>query len=548
MDHSLARPSSKTHLRREVGLIGLTFISLGSIVGSGWLLGALTAARTAGPAAVVSWVLAAALIAVLALIHTELGAAYPVSGGTARFPHFAFGTLSGFTSGWMAWIGTVAAAPIEVEASLQYLGNKIPGLMDLSGATPVLTAKGIAVAAVLMLLFAIVNFLGVRWLARVNNVLVWMKIAVPLLTAGVLAAVSFHPSNFHAGGGFAPFGVAGVLKALPSGVVYALLGFEYAIQMGGEARSPRRDIPRAVVGAMLIGTALYLLLQIVFIGALSPAALVHGWSDPIAKGALGPYAGLATSLGLGWLAFVLYIDAFVSPSGSALVNVSASSRLSFGLSRNGYLAPAFERVSPRGVPAFSIAFSFIVGMIVFLPFPGWQQLVGFITSAFVLMYAFAPVTLAALRRSDPDRVRPYRLAGSRILAPFGFIGANLVIYWSGWHTVSRLLLAVLVGFVLLAVTQVTGGRVRQRMDWRASSWIAPWLTGTAVISFLGQFDGTKTIPFWWDIALVALFSLAIFSMACSLALPAEQVAAYVHDDEAAASPQPAEGRLDAVTG
>jgi amino acid transporter len=141
MDHSLAQRSSKTHLRRDVGLIGLTFISLGSIVGSGWLLGALMAARTAGPAAVVSWVLAAALIAVLALIHTELGAAYPVSGGTARFPHFAFGTLSGFTSGWMAWIGTVAAAPIEVEASLQYLGNKIPGLMDLSGTTPVLTAK-----------------------------------------------------------------------------------------------------------------------------------------------------------------------------------------------------------------------------------------------------------------------------------------------------------------------------------------------------------------------------------------------------------------------
>jgi amino acid transporter len=399
-----------------------------------------------------------------------------------------------------------------------------------------------------MLLFAIVNFLGVRWLARVNNVLVWMKIAVPLLTVVVLVAVSFHPSNFHAAGGFVPFGVAGVLKALPSGVVYALLGFEYAIQMGGEARNPRRDIPRAVIGAMVIGTVLYLLLQIVFIGALSPSALVHGWSDPIAKGTLGPYAGLATSLGLGWLSFVLYIDAFVSPSGSALVNVGASSRLSFGLSRNGYLAPVFERVSPRGVPAFSIAFSFIVGMIVLLPFPGWQQLVGFITSAFVLMYAFAPVTLAALRRSDPDRVRPYRLAGSRILAPLGFIGANLVIYWSGWHTVSRLLLAVLVGFVLLTVSQVTGRRASRRMDWRASSWITPWLTGTAVISYLGQFDGSKAIPFWWDMAVVALFSLAVFVMACSLALPAEQVAAYVRADEAAADPQPAGDELGAAVG
>jgi amino acid transporter len=261
-----------------------------------------------------------------------------------------------------------------------------------------------------------------------------------------------------------------LLKALPSEVVYALPGFEYAIQMGGEARHPQRYVPRAVVGAMLIGTALHMVLQIVFIGALGPAALVHGWSDPIAKGALGPYAGPATSLGPGWPAFVLYIDAFVSPSGSAPVNISASSRLSFRLSRNGYLPPAFERVSVRGLPAFGIAFSFVVGLIVFLPFRSRQQLVEFITSAFVLMYAFAPVALAALRRSDPDRVRPYRLAGSRILTPFGFVGANLSIYWSGWHTVSRLLLAV----------------------------------------------------------------LAVFHLACALALPVERVTAYVRDDEVAA--------------
>src|SRR6266568_6979242 len=72
-------------LRRSVGFYGLTFISLGSIIGSGWLLGALTAAKTAGPASLLSWVLAAVMLAVLALIHAELGGAYPASGGTAQF-------------------------------------------------------------------------------------------------------------------------------------------------------------------------------------------------------------------------------------------------------------------------------------------------------------------------------------------------------------------------------------------------------------------------------------------------------------------------------
>src|SRR5882672_5689926 len=115
---------SGTHtLQRTVGFWGLTFISLGSIIGSGWLLGALTAATKAGPASLLSWVLAAIMLAVLALIHAELGGAYPASGGTARFPLFAFGTLAGFTAGWATWLQAVAIAPIEVEASISYLNN-----------------------------------------------------------------------------------------------------------------------------------------------------------------------------------------------------------------------------------------------------------------------------------------------------------------------------------------------------------------------------------------------------------------------------------------
>lgn len=92
------------HLRRAVGFWGLMFISLGSIIGSGWLLGALTTAVIAGPASLISWVLASAMLAVLALAHAELGATYPIAGGTARFPFFAFGPLVGFTAGWMSWL------------------------------------------------------------------------------------------------------------------------------------------------------------------------------------------------------------------------------------------------------------------------------------------------------------------------------------------------------------------------------------------------------------------------------------------------------------
>lgn len=523
-------------LRRDVGLVGLTFVSLGSIIGSGWLLGALGAAKVAGPASLLSWILAGLVIVVLALIHAELGAAYPVSGGTARFPHFVFGPLGGFTAGWMAWLGSVTLAPIEVEAALQYLSNKIPDLIRLAGAppgTPVLTGWGLVAAAVLMLGFTLVNILGVRWLSETNKAAVWWKVLVPLLTIVVLFFASFHASNFHAGGGFMPFGMKGVFSALPAGVVFAVMGFEQAIQLGGEARNPRRDVPRAVIGSMLIGTVIYLLLELVFIAALDPNVIAaHGWLAPIEKGAFGPYAGLATTLGLGWLSVILYIDAFVSPAGTGLIYTGTSSRLTYALSRNGYVHTAFERLSPRGVPVFSVLFSFVVGLILFLPFPGWQELVGFVTSATVLMYAFAPVSFAALRRTDPDRERPYRLRAGGVLAPVAFIASDLIVYWSGWKTDAKLFLAVLAGFVLLALSYLTKANPRRpRIQWRPALWIGPWLGGMALISWLGQFDGRGVIPFWVDIVVVAVFSLVIFVVASRVALTPEQVAAFVAEEE-----------------
>jgi amino acid transporter len=105
-------------LQRSVGFYGLMFISLGSIIGSGWLLGALNAAEKAGPASILSWILAACMLALLALTYAELGATYPVAGGSARFPYYSHGPIAGFTAGWAAWLQAVFVASIEVLAAI----------------------------------------------------------------------------------------------------------------------------------------------------------------------------------------------------------------------------------------------------------------------------------------------------------------------------------------------------------------------------------------------------------------------------------------------
>ena len=519
-------------LRRDMGLLGLTFAVVGSIIGSGWLLGALSAAEVAGPASIISWILGAIIVAVLALVHAELSAAYPVAGGSARFPHYAFGGLAGFTAGWMGWVYSVTLAPIEVEAALQYATNYVPGLSQMSGGITVLTPLGYLAAAILMLIFTGINAWGVARMAQTNTAAVWWKIAIPLLTIIALSIAAFHPGNFTAGGGFAPYGVKGVLEALPAGVVFALIGFEQAVELAGEVRDPGRNIPRAIIGAQIIGTIIYLLLEVVFIAALTPHNLVHGWASPISKGNFGPYAGIATGLGLTWLAVLLYIDAFISPAGTGLLYLGCSARFPYALARERYVPDIFARVSVRGIPIVSLIFSFVVGMLLFLPFPGWQAFVGFVTSAAVLMYVFTPLAYAALHRGDPDHERPFILKGGRILAPLSFIAANLLVYWSGWGVIWRLLALLVFGFILMAISIVTrSASTRPQLDIRNTLWLWPYLIGMAVISYLGQYGGgIALIPLWIDIAVVVVFSLIIFAWAVTSVRRTEQVRASVEGD------------------
>ena len=321
-------------LRRDIGLFGLLFASLGSIIGAGWLFGALYASSLAGPAAVISWVLGGGVVMLLALSHAELGGMYPVAGGSARFPRYAFGNLIGFTSGWIAFLGAVTVGPIMVEAMLLYTSNYISSLTTVSGGRPVLTVQGYFVAGTLLLLFCSINVIGVRWLADINMLAVCWKLLVPAVTVVALIAASAHTENFSAYGGFMPFGWKGVFLALSSGgVIFAGLGFEQAVQLGGETRNPRRNIPFAIIGGMSVAIVLYIALQVAFILALDPSELSKGWGAVSFSGGFGPFAALATALGLGWLGVLLYTDAIVSPGGTGLIYTGASARLSARMNR-----------------------------------------------------------------------------------------------------------------------------------------------------------------------------------------------------------------------
>src|SRR5262249_29709278 len=147
-----------------------------------------------------SWVLAAAMLALLALTYAELGAAYPVAGGAGRFPYYAHGPIAGFTAGWASWLQAVFVSPIEVLAAINYVNsvswvNEHFNMLDAKG---LLNGTGMVVAVLLMLVFTGINLAGAKFLSESNIIVVIWKTVVPFLAVAVVAGMQFNGDNFSA--------------------------------------------------------------------------------------------------------------------------------------------------------------------------------------------------------------------------------------------------------------------------------------------------------------------------------------------------------------
>jgi amino acid transporter len=512
-------------LRREVGLIGAIWASETSIIGSGWLFASMGAAVLAGAASIFGWLIGGFCVIILALIHAELGGMYPVAGGTARFPHLAYGSVAGISFGFFSWLQAVTVAPIECFAVMQYAQYYFHGLYN--PAKGVTTGSGFIWTIVLMAIFTVLNFLAVRLFARVNNAITWWKVAIPILTI-IIFFFKFHPANFTAGpGGFFPVSVKTLFGTIPAvGIVFSYLGFEQADQLAGEIKDPQRNLPRAVIIACGLGTAIYILCALVLMGAVPTSELSNGFiglskTNPIT---IYPFAAVAGLAGLGFWATILHIDAFVSPFGTGMIYQTSTSRIGYGLARNRYYPQIFQWTDRNGVPWVSLLFAFAFGLLFLLPFPSWKSLVGLVTSASVLMYAGAPLSLAAFRKQVPEASRPYRMPLAVVIAPLGFLICSFLIYWSGFETVWKLGICLVIGYVLIGIFMAFDPQ-RPPLDWKSAQWLPFYLVGMGIISWQGQYgpDNTFRIPFGLDFVVIAAWTLIIFYWAVATALPREEV-------------------------
>lgn len=502
------------NFQRSIGPIGLLFAGIGSVIGSGWLFGPLYAAQIAGPAAVISWILGGLLMIIIALTFAELGSAFPVAGGMIQFAQYSHGPLVSFMIGWMVWISSVAVAPVETMGLLQYVANYIPGLVTSVEDTHVLTSKGIMAAAVIMFFMCILNFYGARFFSRSNSIITAIKLIVPTVTIILLMTIGFKSSNFHQAetGGFAPFGWHGIFAALPlGGVIYSFIGSNTVLQLAGETKNPQRSIPLALIGSMLFCILLYALLQTAFVGAIMPSAFADGWNKLHYAGDSGPFTGIMTALGLGWFVIIIYGDALISPFGTGFVFTASTARVSYGLSKIGFLPESLAKLTSRGIPMRAIMLNFFVGLLLFLPFPGWQKLVSFIISCFIVSYIIGPLALVGLRKSKPNAHRPFYLPYANTISLIAFYICNLLIFWTGWHTVSRMMIALSIGVLYFAIHCYRQKTISWYREWRSAWWIFPYFAALTGISYLGTFSGgINVIPFGYDFFVIGALTMAIF--------------------------------------
>ncbi len=514
-------------LKRDISTTNILIVSAGGMIGSGWLFSPFISAQIAGSNALVSWVIAALFMLFIALPLCELGTMFPVTGGLSNYPTYTHGKDVGFLFAWTSWLSYVVMTPIEIQAILQYGSHFFPGLVEGEFA---LSGYGYVAATTIMLFVVFLNSYGIKLLVECNKYASIIKFILPSIA--IVSLLGHHPtySNLH----LTLTDTASwedIATALSTGgIVFAFTGFQNGLMLAGEVKNPQRSIPIAILGAVLIGFLIYFMLQLSFLVAIPETYLVHGWSSLSYPGDSGPLVGLTLLLGLGWVALLLMIDSAFSPFGTTLVYTAATSRILYGMAVNHHLPEIFLKVNKHKIPYVALYANLLVGLLSFMPFPGWQKLVAFLSSASILSYGVGPICLLAMRKLQPETKRPFCLPWAVFFSHVAFYFCNLMLYWCGFPILWKLDLALILGLIIYLVyhRKLISGSCLPLV------WFIAYMGLLFVFSLLGSFGGLGILVFPYDMICLLPFSIIILllsqallrpetheSISCELELPTE---------------------------
>lgn len=421
VDQVAEMEESPDGLKRSIGVVSLTMLSVGSIVGTGIFVILGIAVPEAGPAVVLSFILAGITCAFSALSYAELASTIPVSGSSYSYTYATMGELIAWVCGWclMLMYG-VSVAAVAVGWS-QYITEFFSLIgIDLSG--PLMNAPdagGIVnlPAIIVVLLAAFLLTRGASESAKINAVLVFVKISI-LLMFSVIAFTAFNAGNFAP---FIPMGMAGVTSAAAL-VFFSFIGFDTAATAGEEAKNPKRDLPRAIIASLIIATTIYVIVVVAAIGA-QPWEAFEGAGGEAALSKI-----LSDIVPSAWPSIVLSIGAVVSIFSVVLAVMYGQTRILFAMSRDGLLPKVFQKVTKRRqIPLMNTIIVSVIIMVLagFLPLGPLAEATSIGT---LFVFGLVNVGVIVLRVKKPDLERGFRVPGYPVVPILGVLTCAVLFF------------------------------------------------------------------------------------------------------------------------
>jgi basic amino acid/polyamine antiporter, APA family len=443
-------------LKRALGATNLTALGIGAIIGTGiFVLTGTVAAQNAGPAVILSFVLAGVASIFAALCYSEFASLVPMAGSAYTYGYATLGELFAWIIGWdlileyalgavtvsIGWSGYVVSF-------LRDIGINIPPALSAARGTLITLADGTQVTAIFnlpaVIIIAIITLLlviGISESATVNNVIVFVKVAVVLLFIfGAVHAV--NPANWHP---FIPpstgvrghFGWSGVTQG--AGIVFfAYIGFDAVSTAAQEAKNPQRDMPIGIIGSLLICTVLYIAVSAVATGIVPYLQL--DVPDPIAVA--------ADHAGLGWMSAAIKLGAIAGLSSVILVMLLGQSRIFWTMADDGLLPKFVSRVHPKFRTPWIT--TILTGIVVafFAALFTVREAGSLVSIGTLLAFVIVSIGVLVLRIREPDLPRTFKTPAVWVVAPLGVLSALYLMIALPWRTWERLIIWFVIGMVI----------------------------------------------------------------------------------------------------
>ena len=405
-------------LKKTLGVWGLTALGIGAIIGTGiFVLTGHAAATQAGPAIVISFVLAGIVSTLAALCYAELASTVPVSGSAYTYVYSTLGELLAWIIGWGLILEyALGAATVAIGWSAYFsdfigvtLGFVIPKALTTS---PFEGGIVNLPAAIIILMISALLIRGTSESSSVNKIIFATKLLIVAFFI-VIGALHIDPANWHP---FAPFGSLGIVRG--AGLVFfAYIGFDAVSTSAEEVKNPARDLPRGILGSLVICTILYIIVSAILTGIVKYDQL----------NVASPVSFSLIKIGLGWAGAIISIGAIAGLTTVLLVLLYGQSRVFFAMSRDGLLPRVFAHVHPRFLtPYLSSA---LIGVVVAIVagIGSLDVVANLVNIGTLIAFALVSIGVIVLRRRSPELKRGFRVPGSPIVPILSAIGAVLLI-------------------------------------------------------------------------------------------------------------------------